>query len=112
MGDRSQLMSNQRIISYQLGDWCYSPDHRQLCRVIETQTLWGETVCCVWLPGKDTVVRLPATRLQPVQEESVGNVYRGRLSCCRSARDRWKRPLGGHPTPHVVKRCAHAIWGG
>jgi len=38
--------------------WRYSPDHGQLCRVIETQTLWGETVCRVWLPGKDTVVRL------------------------------------------------------
>jgi len=35
--------------------WYYSPEHGELCRVIETQTLWGETVCRVWLPGKDTV---------------------------------------------------------
>ncbi len=34
------------------GDWYYSPEHGELCRVIETQTLWGETVCRVWLPGK------------------------------------------------------------
>ena len=25
-------------------DWRYSFDHKELCRVIETQTLWGETV--------------------------------------------------------------------
>jgi len=55
-------------------NWYYSPEHGELCRVIETQTLWGETVCCVWLPGKDTVVRWPATRLRPVQEASVRNV--------------------------------------
>jgi superfamily II DNA or RNA helicase len=56
------------------GHWYYSPEHGELCRVIETQTLWGETVCRVWLPGKDTVVRLPAARLRPVQEASVGTV--------------------------------------
>ena len=54
-----------------VGDWYYSPDHGQLCRVIETQTLWGETTCRVWLLGKDTVVRLTAKRLQPVHEASV-----------------------------------------
>jgi len=43
-----------------VNQWFYSPEHGELCRVIETQTLWGETVCRVWLPGKDTVVRLPA----------------------------------------------------
>ena len=27
----------------QIGQWMYSPEHGELCRVIETQTLWGET---------------------------------------------------------------------
>ncbi|WP_273888554.1 DEAD/DEAH box helicase [Rubrobacter naiadicus] len=61
-------------MSIENDNWYYSPEHGELCRVIETQTLWGETVCRVWLPGKDTVVRLPATRLRPVQEASVGTV--------------------------------------
>jgi len=56
------------------GSWYYSPEHGELCRVIETQTLWGETVCRVWLPVKDTVVRVPAACLRPVQEASVGTV--------------------------------------
>lgn len=38
--------------------WHYSPDHGQPCKVIETQTLWGETTCRVWLPGSDSVVRI------------------------------------------------------
>jgi len=61
-------------MSIENDNWYYSPEHGELCRVIETQTLWGETVCRVWLPGKDTVVRLPATRLRPVHEASVGTV--------------------------------------
>jgi len=26
------------------GDWYYSPQHKQLCRVIDTHALWGETI--------------------------------------------------------------------
>lgn len=44
--------------------WCFSLDHQQLGRVIETQTLWGETICRVWLPSGDSVVRIPASRLR------------------------------------------------
>jgi len=47
------------------GYWAYSPDHGQLCQVIESQTLWGETTCRVWLPGRDSVVRkIPENVLQ------------------------------------------------
>jgi superfamily II DNA or RNA helicase len=52
--------------------WYYSQEHGELCQVIETQTLWGDITCRVWLPGKDTVVRLPATRLKPASEASTG----------------------------------------
>jgi hypothetical protein len=50
--------------------WFYSLDHGQLCQVIETQTLWGETTCRVWLPSRDSVVRVPASRLKSL--ESAG----------------------------------------
>lgn len=56
--------------------WYYSPERGDLCRVIETQTLWGETVCRVWLPVTDTVVRLPAARLRSVHEAGVGTADR------------------------------------
>jgi len=47
--------------------WYYCPDHGQLCQVIETQTLWGETTCRVWLPGRDTVARVPASKLKSLE---------------------------------------------
>ena len=53
--------------------WCYSPDHRQVCQVIETQTLWGETMCRIWVPGRDTVVRIPASRLKNVDSAVTGS---------------------------------------
>jgi len=51
--------------------WHYSPDHAQLCKVIETQTLWGDTTCRVWLPGSDSVVRIPAANLRPLEEAAT-----------------------------------------
>lgn len=54
-------------------DWYYSPDHGQLCQVIEAQTLWGETTCRVWLPGRDSVVRIPASRLKSLESAGTGS---------------------------------------
>jgi superfamily II DNA or RNA helicase len=53
--------------------WYYSPDHGQLCQVIEAQTLWGETICRVWLPGRDSVVRIPASRLKSLESAGTGS---------------------------------------
>jgi len=51
--------------------WYYSPDHSQLCQVIESQTLWGEITCRVWLPGRDSVVRVPASRLKSLEDAGI-----------------------------------------
>jgi superfamily II DNA or RNA helicase len=56
-----------------IGEWYYSPDHGQLCQVIEAQTLWGETTCRVWLPGRDSVVRIPASRLKSLESAGTGS---------------------------------------
>lgn len=53
--------------------WCYSPDHKQVCQVIERQTLWGETMCRVWIPGRDAVVRIPASRLEDLDCARTGS---------------------------------------
>lgn len=55
------------------GAWYYSSDHGQLCQVIESQTLWGETTCRVWLPGRDSVVRIPASRLKSLESAGTGS---------------------------------------
>ncbi|MDO9584898.1 MAG: hypothetical protein Q7I93_00250 [Syntrophales bacterium] len=45
--------------------WYYSPDHGQLCQVIEVQTLWGATTCRVWLPWrKRNIKRLRGSRIE------------------------------------------------
>ncbi len=50
--------------------WFFSTVHKSPCQIIETQTLWGETTFRVWLPGSDSVVRIPASRLK--SQESAG----------------------------------------
>lgn len=55
------------------GSWHYSIEHGQLCQVIEAQTLWGETTCRVWLPGRDSVVRIPGSRLKSQESASIGS---------------------------------------
>ena len=56
-----------------VNSWYYSPDHGQLCQVIEARTLWGETTCRVWLPGRDSVVRIPASRLKSLESAGTGS---------------------------------------
>ena len=48
-----------------VGSWQYSTVHNCACKIIEEQTLWGQTVCRVWLPNQDAVVRIPRSALQP-----------------------------------------------
>src|SRR5574337_927894 len=57
-----------------IGDWFWSSDHGQLCQVIEAQTLWGETTCRVWLPGRDSVVRIPASRLKSLECAGISSL--------------------------------------
>ena len=51
---------NTRIAEpmYQPGDWAWSLEHQQVCRVVETQDLWGDTLYRVWIPAKDAIVRV------------------------------------------------------
>ena len=44
--------------------WQYSTIHKSACKVIEEHTLWGKTVCRVWLPNQEAVVRVPRSALQ------------------------------------------------
>jgi len=40
--------------------WKYSTIYKSTCKVVDEQTLWGQTVCRVWLTGSDSVVCIPA----------------------------------------------------
>lgn len=45
-------------------EWKYSTIHNSPCKVIEKQSLWGQTICRIWLPGSDAVVKVPQKSLQ------------------------------------------------
>ncbi|MFA5636769.1 MAG: hypothetical protein WC977_12805, partial [Anaerovoracaceae bacterium] len=49
--------------------WKYSTIHKSACKVVDEQTLWGQTVCRVWLPNQDAVVRVPQSDLQPLSND-------------------------------------------
>jgi superfamily II DNA or RNA helicase len=46
--------------------WLFSTVHNCACKVIEEQNLWGQTVCRVWLPNQDVVVRVSRSTLRPL----------------------------------------------
>lgn len=54
------------------GEWVYSIEYRQTCQIIDVQSLWDEVIYRVWLPIQDTIVRIPASRLKPL-DEAVSN---------------------------------------
>ncbi|MBM4084506.1 MAG: DEAD/DEAH box helicase, partial [Planctomycetes bacterium] len=62
-----------RGISLNAGDYAWSEEHKQVCRVLDRQTVWGETTCYVWLPSEDDVVRVRAERLTPLQKAGLGS---------------------------------------
>ena len=53
---------------FQPGEWAWSLEHQQVCRIVETQDLWGDTLYRVWLPAKDAIVRVRASQLRPPAE--------------------------------------------
>ena len=65
--------------------WQYSTVHNSACKVIEEQTLWGQTVCRVWLPNQDAVVRVPRSALRPLSADLRPEVEAGRIAYVAAA---------------------------
>ena len=98
-------------------NWCFSPDHGQPCRIIESQTLWGETTCRVWLPGRDSVVRISASRLKPLERAGAGApdhiayVAAAARVADALAQDVLLAPIESSviPLPHQIRALSRAI---
>lgn len=65
--------------------WQYSTVHNCACKVIEEQTLWGQTVCRVWLPNQDAVVRVPRSALRPLDADLQPEIEAGRIAYVAAA---------------------------
>lgn len=66
-------------------EWQYSTIHNCICKVIEKQTVWGQTVCRVWLPASDAIVKIPGSALIPINEEINLENERHRISYIATA---------------------------
>lgn len=42
-----------------MDNWKYSTIHKSACKVVDEQALWEQTICRVWLPNQDAVMRVP-----------------------------------------------------
>lgn len=73
------------ISSFAQGAWQYSTVHNSACKVIEEQTLWGQTVCRVWLPNQDAVVRVPRSALRPLSADLQPEIEAGRIAYVAAA---------------------------
>ena len=105
--------------SIDVHQWFYSPDHGQLCRVIESQTLWGNMTYRVWLPSSDSVVRIPANNLKPLEEAATGTpaqiTYVAAAARVADAltQDVLLAPIESSviPLPHQIRALSRAISG-
>jgi len=100
-------------------NWYYSLDHGQICQVVESQTLWGETICRVWLPDSDSVIRVPASRLASLEDSRTGTAE-GITYIAAAARvaelltqDMLLAPIESSviPLPHQIRAISRAIAG-
>ncbi|HAT8643601.1 DEAD/DEAH box helicase [Legionella pneumophila] len=65
--------------------WQYSTIHNSACKIIEEQTLWGETVCRVWLPNQNAVVLLSHSALRPLNIDHQPEIESAQLSYIAAA---------------------------
>lgn len=99
------------------GDWVWSEEHRQLCKVVETQTLWGKTFHRVWLPTQDAVVRIRGDSLKPLTEaglsSAAGIAYIAAAARVADAlsQDVLLAPIESSviPLPHQIKALSKAV---
>ena len=55
-----------------VGEWWHSLDHDEPCRVVDTEVLWNQATCLVWLPRRGTTVRTLQGRLAPLKTSESG----------------------------------------
>ena len=104
-------------MSLQPGEWAWSLEHQQVCKVIETQDLWGDTLCRVWVPAKDAIVRVRSSQLQPAAESAPrGSAWLSYLTAAARVSDALTQdvllaPIEASviPLPHQIRALSRAV---
>lgn len=68
-----------------MSPWQYSTVHNTACKIIEEQNIWGQTVCRVWLPNQDAVVRVHRSALRPLNTDLPPDIEAGRIAYMAAA---------------------------
>ncbi|OBW63498.1 MAG: helicase [Dehalococcoides mccartyi] len=99
------------------GDWYYSEQHKEICQLIETHTIWGKEIHQVWLPSRNIVVRLESSRLKKLDE--LSNTQSDIISYIASAarissamgQDILLAPIESSviPLPHQIRALSRAM---
>ena len=55
------------------GNWVYSTANKQCCRVLDSQSLWGSSICRIWLPLQNRIIQVPANDLKPLSESGLSS---------------------------------------
>jgi len=99
------------------GAWVYSIKHGQVCRVIESEMLWGKATCRIWIPSQDAVVRVRAEQLKRPDEalvqrpEAVSYVVTAARVADALTQDVLLAPIEASviPLPHQIRTLGRAI---
>jgi len=99
-------------------DWVFVLPQRTLGKILEKTSLWGNTSFRVWLPSIDSIVRVDASALSPVQSFNLSVDYLTYLVASARvadalAQDVLLAPLDASviPLPHQIRALSRAISG-
>lgn len=109
--------------------WQYSTTHDSTCKIIEEQELWGQTICRIWLPNHDAVVRVPKSTLKTLATQSHPEIAQAHIAYVAAAAkvsevlEGSSSGLDGNvllapmesrviPLPHQIHALSRAISGG
>jgi len=102
-----------------IGDWVWSEQHQQACRVIDIQQTWGVTSYRVWLPERDRVLSLRESELRTLVDagrlggDDISYVVAAARIADALAHDLLLAPIGASvtPLPHQVRTLSRAMAG-
>jgi superfamily II DNA or RNA helicase len=99
------------------GQWLWSIEHRQPCKVVEVSRLWDDATYHVWLPAAESVVRATPDRLRPLEASDANHpariryvLYAARIVNLLSE-DVLLAPASASviPLPHQLKALRRAV---
>jgi superfamily II DNA or RNA helicase len=106
-------------MAWTTGDWAWSLEHDEPCRLVEVHRLWGQDTVLAWLPGRDATVRLSEEALVSFSDKAAASPERIAYvtAAARIAdalqRDTLVAPLEGTviPLPHQIYALSRAMSG-